>query len=105
MFKAIHAYDYENIDEIGIPSLMTRITNDTNQLQLAVAMTIRLASRSPFLILGSLVMAFRISVPICFDFYLCSTNTRFSDIWSDVKIPAPLFKNSKTTGSCIIDLS
>src|SRR5699024_7446825 len=38
MFKAIHAYDYENIDEIGIPSLMTRITNDTNQLQLAVAM-------------------------------------------------------------------
>ena len=68
MFKAIHAYDYENIDEIGIPSLMTRITNDTNQLQLAVAMTIRLASRSPFLILGSLVMAFRISVPIALIF-------------------------------------
>ena len=57
MFKAINQYDYESIDEIGIPSLMTRITNDTNQLQLAVAMTIRLASRSPFLILGSLVMA------------------------------------------------
>lgn len=68
MFKAINAYDYESIDEIGIPSLMTRITNDTNQLQLAVAMTIRLASRSPFLILGSLFMAFRINVQMALIF-------------------------------------
>lgn len=60
MFKAMNAYDYENIDEIGTPSLITRITNDVNQLQLAVAMAIRLISRCPFLIIGSLIMAFRI---------------------------------------------
>ena len=42
MFKAINAYDYENIDDIGTPSLITRMTNDVNQLQVAVAMAIRL---------------------------------------------------------------
>ena len=70
MFKAMNAYDYENIDDIGTPSLITRITNDVNQLQLAVAMAIRLVSRSPFLIIGSLVMAFQINVQMAFIFLL-----------------------------------
>ena len=90
MFKAIHAYDYENIDEIGIPSLMTRITNDTNQLQLAVAMTIRLASRSPFLILGSLVMAFRISVPIALIF-ICAAPILALSIYGVMSKSLPLY--------------
>lgn len=90
MFKAIHTYDYENIDEIGIPSLMTRITNDTNQLQLAVAMTIRLASRSPFLILGSLVMAFRISVPIALIF-ICAAPILALAIYGVMSKSLPLY--------------
>lgn len=90
MFKAIHAYDYEDIDEIGIPSLMTRITNDTNQLQLAVAMTIRLASRSPFLILGSLVMAFRISVPIALIF-ICAAPILALAIYGVMSKSLPLY--------------
>ena len=90
MFKAIHAYDYEDIDEIGIPSLMTRITNDTNQLQLAVAMTIRLTSRSPFLILGSLVMAFRISVPIALIF-ICAAPLLALAIYGVMSKSLPLY--------------
>lgn len=90
MFKAIHAYDYKDIDEIGIPSLMTRITNDTNQLQLAVAMTIRLASRSPFLILGSLVMAFRISVPIALIF-ICAAPILALAIYGVMSKSLPLY--------------
>ena len=70
MFKAMNAYDYENIDDIGTPSLITRITNDVNQLQLAVAMAIRLVSRSPFLIIGSLIMAFQINVQMALIFLL-----------------------------------
>lgn len=58
MFEAINNYDYEDLDTLGTPTLITRITNDVNQLQLAIAMTIRLLSRSPFIIIGSLVMAF-----------------------------------------------
>ena len=70
MFKAMNAYDYENIDDIGTPSLITRITNDVNQLQLAVAMAIRLVSRSPFLIIGSFIMAFQINVQMALIFLL-----------------------------------
>lgn len=70
MYKSINAYDYEHIDEIGTPSLITRMTNDVNQLQVAVAMAIRLVSRSPFLIIGSLVMAFRINVQMALIFLI-----------------------------------
>lgn len=70
MYKAINAYDYQNLDEIGTPSLITRLSNDVNQLQLAVAMAIRLVSRSPFLIIGSLIMAFRINVEMAIIFML-----------------------------------
>lgn len=72
MFRAINAYDYENLDEIGTPSLITRLTNDVNQLQVSIAMTIRLASRSPFLIIGSLVMSFMINAKIAMIFLIIS---------------------------------
>ena len=68
MYEVINCYDYEDIDRIGTPSLITRITNDVVQLQLAVAMAIRLVSRSPFLIIGSLIMAFRINVQMAIIF-------------------------------------
>jgi ATP-binding cassette subfamily B protein len=68
MYEAINKYDFENLDKLGTPSLITRITNDTVQLQLAVAMAIRLVSRSPFLIIGSLIMAFRIDVKMAIIF-------------------------------------
>ncbi len=70
LFKAINAYDYETIDRIGTPSLITRLTNDVNQLQVAVAMAIRLVSRSPFIIIGSFIMAFRINVQMALIFLM-----------------------------------
>lgn len=68
MYEAINQYDYNDIDKIGTPSLITRMTNDVVQLQLAVAMAIRLVSRSPFLIIGSLIMAFRIDAQMAIIF-------------------------------------
>lgn len=57
MFAHINSLSHGEIDQIGIPSLITRITNDVNQLQLAVAMLIRLVVRAPFLVIGAAVMA------------------------------------------------
>lgn len=90
MFKKINAYDYENLDEIGIPSLITRMTNDVNQLQLAVAMAIRLVSRSPFLILGSLIMAFGIDAKLAIIFLLSSPLLAFS-IYMVISKSLPLY--------------
>ena len=61
MYHCINNYDYYNLDTLNAPTLVTRLTNDVIQIQLAIAMTIRLTSRSPFLIVGSLVLSFMIS--------------------------------------------
>ena len=60
LFKHINSLSHTEIDEIGTPTLITRITNDVNIIQSAVAMLIRLAVRAPFLIIGSTVMAMTI---------------------------------------------
>ena len=57
MFRHINTLSHGEIDQIGTPSLITRITNDVNQLQLAVSMLIRLVVRAPFLVIGATVMA------------------------------------------------
>lgn len=72
LYKAINKFDYDNIDEIGTPSLITRLTNDTVQLQLAVAMSIRLISRSPFIIIGSIFMAFTIDARMAIIFLIAT---------------------------------
>lgn len=57
MFAHIGSLSHAEIDRLGTPSLVTRITNDINQLQVAVAMLIRLVIRAPFLVIGATVMA------------------------------------------------
>lgn len=56
VFRHISHFSYEDIDYFTTSSLTNRLTNDINQLQLAVAMMIRLVIRSPFIIIGSLVI-------------------------------------------------
>lgn len=64
MYHQINRYDHHNLDQLSAPTLVTRLVNDVVQIQLAVAMTIRLTSRAPFIMIGSLVLAFLISGPL-----------------------------------------
>lgn len=57
IFEHISSFSYVEIDKFGTSSLVNRITNDINQLQLAVAMFIRLVVRAPFIFIGSIIMA------------------------------------------------
>lgn len=57
IFRHINTLSHGEIDKLGTPSLITRVTNDVNQLQVAVAMLIRLVIRAPFLVIGATVMA------------------------------------------------
>ena len=61
LFRKIQGYSFNELDKIGTPSLINRITSDVNQLQLAVAMLIRLVVRVPFLCIGGLIMAMTIN--------------------------------------------
>lgn len=66
MFQHISSLSYAEIDRFGTATLTTRLTNDVNQLQLAVAMLIRLVIRAPFICIGAILMAmildFRLSL-------------------------------------------
>ncbi|MGX7352543.1 ABC transporter ATP-binding/permease [Enterococcus canis] len=58
MMAKINALSYRQLNRFGTDTLITRLTNDVNQIQTAVAMLIRLVIRAPFLSIGSVVMAF-----------------------------------------------
>ncbi len=58
LLKKINQLSHEELNQFGTDTLITRMTNDVNQLQLALAMLIRLVVRAPFLSIGAIVMAF-----------------------------------------------
>lgn len=62
MIQKINSFSHKEIDYFGTSTLITRTTSDINQLQLALAMLIRLVIRAPFLSIGSIVMAFYIDI-------------------------------------------
>ena len=62
LFENIQKLSYSDIDRIGTSAMVTRMTSDVNQVQQCVNMTIRLLLRSPFVVLGAMVMAFTINV-------------------------------------------
>lgn len=71
-FMVINSFSFQELDEYGVSTLLTRINNDVNQLQLGVAMLIRLVIRAPFLVIGATVMAALISWKIALIFVFSS---------------------------------
>lgn len=61
MFYHMQDFSFENIDKFSSASLVTRLTTDTNNIQQAYQMSIRMAVRAPFMMIISLVMAVSIS--------------------------------------------
>ncbi|MBO5087692.1 MAG: ABC transporter ATP-binding protein [Lachnospiraceae bacterium] len=62
LFAHINSLSYAEIDKAGTSTLITRMTNDINQLQSGVNMFLRLFLRSPFIVFGAMVMAFTVDV-------------------------------------------
>ncbi len=63
-YKAIQRFSFSNIDKFSTGSLVTRLTNDVTQLQNFVNMLLRMALRSPGIIIGALIMAISINPPL-----------------------------------------
>lgn len=62
LFEHIQSFSYQNLDEIGQDTLITRLTSDTNQIQNGLNLALRLLLRSPFIVFGAMIMAFTINV-------------------------------------------
>ena len=60
LYRHINTLSYSAIDKIGTSTLITRLTADVNQMQTAVNLFLRLFLRSPFIVIGAVVMAFTV---------------------------------------------
>lgn len=72
LYERINKLSYAELDRFGTPSLITRITNDVNQVQLAVALGVRMLIRWPFLAVGSMCAALAIDLKLGIIFLICT---------------------------------
>lgn len=72
LYQHINKLSYVELDRFGTPSLITRITNDVNQVQLAVALGVRMLIRWPFLAVGSMCAALAIDLKLGIIFLICT---------------------------------
>lgn len=72
LYQHINKLSYAELDHFGTPSLITRITNDVNQVQLAVALGVRMLIRWPFLAVGSMCAALAIDLKLGMIFLICT---------------------------------
>ena len=91
LFKKIGTFSYNEIDDFGTPSLINRVTNDVNQLQLGLAMFIRLAIRVPFLCIGGIIMAMYLDIKLSLIMYLSIPFFAFA-IYLIMSKSLPLYK-------------
>ena len=72
LYQHINKLSYAELDRFGTPSLITRITNDVNQVQLAVALGVRMLIRWPFLAVGSMCAALAVDLKLGMIFLICT---------------------------------
>lgn len=62
VFEKIQSLSFTEYDELGTGTMITRLTNDINQIQNGINLTLRLFLRSPFIVFGAMIMAFTVDV-------------------------------------------
>lgn len=68
MFRHINGFSYTELDTLGTSTLVTRITSDVNQTQAGINLLLRLFLRSPFIVVGAVIMAFTVNVRLAWIF-------------------------------------
>ena len=96
MMTQINSFSHRELDYFGTSTLITRTTSDINQLQLALAMLIRLVIRAPFLSIGSIIMAFYIDVQMGIVFLVTIPVFSFV-LFVIMKKTVPLYKKVQLT--------
>ena len=91
VFDHIQALSFTELDTIGTDTLITRLINDINQVQNGINMGLRLLLRSPFIVFGSVVMAFTVNVK-CAIVFLVTVPILFVAVFGIMLVSIPLFK-------------
>ncbi len=91
LFSHIQWFSFSEIDKMGTATLITRMTSDINQVQSGVNMVLRLFLRSPFIVLGAMVMAFTIDVKAALIFVVTIPLLSFV-VFGMMAISIPLYR-------------
>ena len=92
LFRHIQSFSYAEHEKIGASTLITRMTSDINQVQSGVNLTLRLFLRSPFIVFGSMIMAFTLDVKSALVFVVCIPLLS-AVVFSVMAITIPKYKN------------
>lgn len=91
VYDHIQSLSFTELDTLGTDTLITRLTADINQVQNGLNMGLRLLLRSPFIVLGSMVMAFTINVK-CALVFVVAIPILFLVVFVIMFLSIPLFK-------------
>ena len=94
MFDHIQSFSYTELDRLGTSTLITRLSDDVNQVQTGLNMGLRLLLRSPFIVLGAMVMAFTIDVR-CALIFAVAIPILFGVVYLIMQISIPLFSKAQ----------
>ena len=92
LFRHIQSFSYAEHEKIGASTLITRMTSDINQVQSGVNLTLRLFLRSPFIVFGSMIMAFTLDVKSALVFVVCIPLLS-AVVFSVMAVTIPKYKN------------
>lgn len=90
IFKRIQKFSFKNIDKFSSASLVTRLTTDISNVQMAYMMMIIMVARSPIMMISALIMAFKINAQISMIF-LVAIPALIVIMYTIIKIAAPKF--------------
>lgn len=96
LFRHIQYLSFADGDSIGKSTLIARLSADVMKVQTAVNLTLRLVLRSPFIVFGSIFMAFTVS-PASFPIFLITILVLFGLIFAVMLITLPKFKGVQTS--------
>ena len=95
LFSHIQGFSHKVTDNIGTSTLITRMTGDINSMQTGVNMFLRLFLRSPFIVFGSMIMAFTISPKLSLIF-LVVILILFAIVFTIMLVSIPIYKKSQS---------
>lgn len=91
LFDHIQKFSYSDLDKLGEDTIITRLTSDINQIQTGWNLALRLLLRSPFIVIGSMIMAFTINVRAALIF-LITIPILSAVIFAIMLVSIPLYK-------------
>ena len=96
LFSHINSFTFTEIDSAGVSTLITRLTNDVNQVQTGVNMVLRLFLRSPFIVFGAMIMAFTIDVKTALIF-VAAIPLLFAVVFGIMFLSVPIYKKVQSS--------